>query len=239
VTASEGLSRTDWIDDPRATLVPVPVAGAQRPGLDIVAAQYRGARLLDLVGASMGMVVCAVPAVVLWAVVRVSSPGPAIFRHQRVGRSGKEFTLYKFRTMMAGTHEAILADADEFDAYAKRSFKLAPEDPRITATGRWLRKLSLDEIPQLWNVLRGDMSLVGIRPVERAEFDTRSAVDQDCYIVLRPGLTGLWQIDGRSSLVPHERSELDRWYAANRSLALDLRILWRTPLAVLHVSRAH
>jgi lipopolysaccharide/colanic/teichoic acid biosynthesis glycosyltransferase len=83
------------------------------------------------------------------------------------------------------------------------------------------------------------MALVGIRPVERAELSTRTPAEQQRYIALRPGLTGLWQIDGRSSLVPHERSELDRWYAEHRSFGLDVRILARTPLAVLHISRAH
>jgi lipopolysaccharide/colanic/teichoic acid biosynthesis glycosyltransferase len=205
----------------------------------VAVATYRGDRLLDIVGATVGVVALAVPMAVLWCVVRATSRGPAIFRQQRVGAGGREFTLYKLRTMRVGTHEEILADAAEFDAYARRSFKLAPDDPRITAPGRWLRKLSLDEIPQLWNVLRGDMALVGIRPVERAELSTRTPAEQQRYIALRPGLTGLWQIDGRSSLVPHERSELDRWYAEHRSFGLDVRILARTPLAVLHISRAH
>jgi lipopolysaccharide/colanic/teichoic acid biosynthesis glycosyltransferase len=239
VTASDDVLRTEWSDDPRTALTPVLGPSPSVTHLGVAVGQYRGARFLDIVGASVAIALCAIPTIVLWAIVRVTSPGPAVFRQQRIGRGGREFTLYKLRTMRCGTHEAILADAEEFDAYAQRSYKLEPDDPRITGPGRWLRRLSLDEIPQLWNVLRGDMALVGIRPAVPAEFDARSLADRQQYVAMRPGLTGLWQVDGRSSLVPHERTELDRWYAANRSLALDLRILCRTPLAVLHISRAH
>lgn len=183
-------------------------------------------RSLDLVLAAALAIPAAATLCLLMAVSLAVQGRPVFYVAERMRDRDRTFRLFKLRTMeTCPTGEQRVLGGDQ--------------RARVTPLGRWLRRTRLDEIPQLWNVLRGDMSLVGIRPVERAEFDTRSAVDQDCYIVLRPGLTGLWQIDGRSSLVPHERSELDRWYAANRSLALDLRILWRTPLAVLHVSRAH
>ena len=205
----------------------------------VVARHYRGERFLDAAGALVGVVVLALPALAVAIAIKTTSRGPVLFRQQRVGRDGRSFSMLKFRTMRVGTHEEIRAHDSTLRAYVEGGFKLPPGDPRITSVGRWLRKLSVDEIPQLLNVLRGDMSLVGIRPVERIEFDSRAAADRDCYVQLRPGLTGLWQIDGRSSLSLGERSDLDRWYAANRSASLDLRILWRTPFAVLRINHTH
>lgn len=167
---------------------------------------------------------------VLALVIRRDSPGPAIFRQTRVGCDGKPFTMYKFRTMVAcaeDVRESLERD-NEVDAVL---FKLR-SDPRVTAVGAWLRRYSVDELPQLWNVVRGDMALVGPRPalpaeVENYDFDPRRR------LAVRPGLTGLWQVSGRSDLSWAESVRLDVRYVDNWSLALDLDILRRTVGAVL------
>lgn len=194
-------------------------------------------RALDLVGASVGLLVLSPLAIISAVMVLATSRGPLFFVQERVARDGSTFRMIKFRTMRVGTHEEVVADRAAHDVYIENDFKLPADDPRITRAGRVLRKTSLDEIPQLLNVLRGDMSLVGIRPVERAQLELRPAIDQAYYRAMRPGLTGLWQIDGRSSLVPTERLALDRRYVDNWSLWADIKILVRTPIAVLRPSR--
>jgi lipopolysaccharide/colanic/teichoic acid biosynthesis glycosyltransferase len=156
-----------------------------------------------------------------------------------VGEGGVNFEMIKFRTMREGTDDEVVAERQRHEELTDADFKLPPDDPRITPVGRVLRKLSIDEIPQFVNVLRGEMSLVGIRPLVRAELEIRPAADQRSYAAMRPGLTGLWQIDGRSSRVQHERLELDRAYVDNWSNRLDVTILARTVVAVFRVSRTH
>jgi len=197
----------------------------------------RTKRSIDVVGAWIGLVVFALPSAVIALLVKTTSPGPVLFRQKRVGQHGLEFELIKFRTMLVGTHDEVLRQREQQLEYAENDFKLPADDARITAVGRVLRKLSVDEIPQFVNVLRGEMSLVGIRPVERAQLETRSLADQLDYTSMRPGLTGSWQIEGRSSMHPRERLALDRAYVESWSNWLDLRILLRTPLAVLHIAR--
>jgi len=147
-------------------------------------------------------------------VIRIDSSGPAFFRQERCGRRGRPFGMYKFRTMRA--------DADPFGASPQGS-----GDPRLTRVGRWLRETSLDELPQLWNVLKGDMSLVGPRPLyvsQAREFTPRQAR----RLEVRPGLTGLAQVQGRGEVPHEEKLELDVQYVERASLGLDLRIVWRT-----------
>ena len=211
-----------------------PSCEVQSPAMSL-----RMKRVVDIVGAIVGVFVCVVPAVLIALVVKVTSRGPVFFRQTRVGLGGVDFEMIKFRTMRQGTHQEVLADRAAHETYVENDFKLPPDDPRITSVGRVLRKLSIDEIPQFINVLRGDMSLVGIRPVERAQLELRTETDQTIYKSMPPGLTGSWQIDGRSSIVPHERLELDRDYVANWSLTGDIKILLRTPFAVMHISRTH
>jgi len=194
-------------------------------------------RMLDVVGALIGSVVLAVPALLIALAVKLTSSGPVIYRQRRVGRDGDEFEMLKFRSMRVGTHEGIMSDPCQRARFEVAEFKLPANDPRITSAGRVIRRLSLDEIPQLVNVLRSEMSLVGIRAVERSQLELRSEADQAMYRSLRPGITGLWQIEGRSSSHPRERAELDRHYVATRSLWGDLRILMRTTVAVFRVSR--
>ena len=162
--------------------------------------------------------------------IRLSDGAPALFRQTRVGRDGRPFTLYKFRTMVPDADGLRASLATQNNGHGLL-FKMR-EDPRITKTGRWLRRYSLDELPQLFNVLAGQMSLVGPRPALPEE-----AVRYSYYVrrrlAVKPGLTGLWQIKGRSDLAWDEAVRLDLRYVENWSLVLDLQILWKTGSAVL------
>ena len=179
---------------------------------------------MTLLGATFPILVLAVLA------VRLTSRGPAIFVHDRIGYRCRRFSMYKLRTMVQGAEreEARLAAANGGRIF----FKLA-NDPRITRVGRLLRRFSLDELPQLLNVLRGDMSLVGPRPLLVSDLRNFPLYRQQRRFAMKPGLTGLWQVSGRSLLSDDERIRLDDEYVRRWSLSLDLAILRRTPGAVL------
>ena len=184
-------------------------------------------RLLAVLVAALAMPFLAMVALA----VRLDSPGPVLFRQIRVGARGEEFEMLKFRTMCVDA-EARLADlAGSYDAGNAVLFKMR-RDPRVTRVGRVLRRYSLDELPQLFNVLRGEMSLVGPRPPLPREVE---GYEPDAVRRLRvqPGLTGLWQVSGRSELSWEESLRLDLWYVDNWSLMLDLQIIVRTARAVL------
>jgi exopolysaccharide biosynthesis polyprenyl glycosylphosphotransferase len=187
--------------------------------------------------AALALVVGSAPLLlVVAALVRFSSRGPAIFRQQRVGRHGRLFRIYKFRTMYVDAEERLagLMHRNESDG---ELFKMR-DDPRVTPVGRWLRRLSVDELPQLFNVLKGDMSLVGPRPPlprEAAKYPS----DMRRRLVVKPGLTGLWQVSGRSDLSWEESIRLDLSYVENWSLAMDMAILARTATAVIRSSGAY
>jgi exopolysaccharide biosynthesis polyprenyl glycosylphosphotransferase len=168
--------------------------------------------------------------------VGVSSPGPVLYRQERVGINGRSFTMLKFRSMVQDADRQVDALRDD-NISDGLLFKLR-SDPRVTPVGRWLRRLSLDELPQLFNILGGSMSLVGPRPPlpsEVARYD--SSVSR--RLLVKPGLTGLWQVSGRSDLPWEEAVRLDLRYVENWSLALDLLILWKTARAVLSRSGAY
>lgn len=168
------------------------------------------------------------------ALIRMSGPGPVVFKHARVGRWGRIFPCLKFRTMHADAPERLrtLLASDSALARQWADRQKLDWDPRVTHIGRILRQTSLDELPQLINVLCGDMSLVGPRPVTPAELQ-RYGSAAALYLQVRPGLTGLWQVSGRNLMSYDSRVELDRDYVANWRLSADLRILARTPKAVL------
>ncbi len=181
--------------------------------------------------AALSSLLAAIPVLALLILlVRLDSPGPAIFRQIRVGRDERLFTMYKLRTMTDGAHGDV-AELSDLDEGAGVLFKVRA-DPRVTRVGRWLRRFSLDELPQLWNVVRGDMALVGPRPPLPEEV---AQYDHDVYhrLVVRPGLTGLWQVSGRSDLSWTEAVHLDLHYVDSWTLGLDLRILLQTFGAVL------
>lgn len=157
------------------------------------------------------------------------SPGPVIYKHRRVGKDGKEFDCYKFRSMCVDSAERLqkLLESDpEARKEWETSFKLK-NDPRITRSGAFLRKTSLDELPQLLNVLKGEMSLVGPRPIVQKEVPRYGEYIKEYYMV-QPGITGMWQVSGRSDIDYPERVQMDSWYVHNWSVWLDILMLWRT-----------
>ena len=205
---------------------------AQRPrdarhGMGQAAAK----RALDLFGSLAGIIVLSPLLVLLWCLVRWTSPGPALYQQERLGRDRRPFTLLKFRTMYVNNDDQIhrkyvtsLLSEDEAPTGGQRGLYKLENDPRITAIGAWLRRFSLDELPQLFNVLGGKMSLVGPRPVLDWEAEMFRASDQRRFEV-KPGITGLWQVSGRSRLSYKEQLDLDVEYVCRRSFALDLAIL--------------
>lgn len=210
-----------------------PVAGL--PMIHVEAPEFRGTRKVvkDLFDrtVALAMLLVAAPLCLLVAVaIKVDSRGPVLFRQTRIGRGGREFRLLKFRTMVTGAHAMrhVLVDRNETDGLL---FKIR-NDPRVTRVGRWLRKWSLDEVPQLVNVVLGQMSLIGPRPPlpeEVAHYDG----DIARRLLVKPGITGLWQVSGRSDLSFEDGIRLDLFYVENWSLTADLLILWKTLGAVL------
>ena len=196
-------------------------------------------RLLDICVATAAALVAFFPGLVIAAIVRSTSTGPVFFVQERVGQHGEVFRLVKFRTMRDGTHLEVRANAEMLAEYQANDFKLPPDDPRITAIGRWLRRTSLDEVPQLINVLKGEMSIVGVRPLLTEELALRTTYDQALYRALRPGMTGLWQVEGRSTVQKEDRLHLDRRYLETWSLWRDAEIILRTPGALFRMSHAH
>lgn len=197
-------------------------------------------RALDIIGAGVGLVLLA-PFFLIVALLVRADGGPAFFAHQRVGRGGKLFGCLKFRSMVIDSQarlEALLASDPAARAEWEATRKLK-NDPRITRIGRFLRSTSLDELPQLINVLRGEMSLVGPRPVQEAEIDRYYGASAAHYMAVRPGITGLWQVSGRSETSYESRVALDVSYVSRPSLLADLSILLRTPGAVLSRRGAH
>jgi exopolysaccharide biosynthesis polyprenyl glycosylphosphotransferase len=209
-----------------------PVEGL--PLIHVEIPQFSGAkhilkRALDIVLSGFGLLVISPLLLVLALLVRLDSPGGAIFQQKRVGREGGSFTMYKFRSMRSSA-ESEAAHTEPHDG-AGLLFKLK-QDPRVTRVGRVIRKYSLDELPQLWNVLRGDMSLVGPRPPLPREV---AAYEDHVHrrLFIKPGLTGMWQISGRSDLSWDESVRLDLYYVENWSMTGDLIILWRTVKVLL------
>ena len=197
-------------------------------------------RALDFIGAGVGLVLLA-PFFLIVALMVRADGGPAFFAHQRVGRGGKLFGCLKFRSMVIDSQarlEALLANDPAARAEWEATRKLK-NDPRITRIGRFLRSTSLDELPQLINVLRGEMSLVGPRPVQEAEIDRYYGASAAHYMAVRPGITGLWQVSGRSETSYESRVALDVAYVSRPSLLADISILLRTPVAVLSRRGAH
>jgi exopolysaccharide production protein ExoY len=164
--------------------------------------------------------------IICFAATVLSSPGPALFRHRRVGFNGTNFDCLKFRTMVTDAPDRLrqLLESDPMAAAEWAASRKLRYDPRVTAIGAILRKSSLDELPQLFNVLRGDMSTVGPRPVTEEEL-VRYSSSVGAYLACRPGITGLWQVSGRSTVTYDKRVACDTFYALNWSMALDAKIL--------------
>ena len=198
------------------------------------AANGRAKRAFDVIVSSLALLFLAPAFLTVALLIKLTDPGPIFFRHMRVGRQGMRFGCLKFRTMAVDAEARlarILREDPEAAAEWASSQKLR-NDPRITAIGAFLRKTSLDELPQLWNVLIGDMSLVGPRPITRSELN-RYGRDRRYYLLVRPGITGLWQVSGRSSVGYDKRVRYDREYLEEWSRLGDLWIMLMTVPAVL------
>jgi Undecaprenyl-phosphate galactose phosphotransferase WbaP len=197
-------------------------------------------RCMDLVAATLGSIVLLPLLFYLAVAVKMSSRGPIVYYHERLGRNNRLFKAWKFRTMFQNSDlvlENYLEDHPELQEEWKRDHKLK-FDPRVTRIGRFLRKTSLDELPQLWNVIRGDMSLVGPRPIVTAEIDKYGHY-YGLYTMVKPGITGLWQVSGRNNTTYDERVQYDAYYVRNWSPWLDMYLLLRTIRIVLFAKGAY
>ena len=223
---------------PRVAIRPVcgvPLMHLHRP-------EHTGVRqvaktVVDRASAALGLLLLAPLLLAIGAAVRLDTRGPALFRQQRVGKHGEHFTMYKFRSMVTDAEEKVIDLREGADAGNGVLFKMRV-DPRVTRVGRFLRAYSLDELPQLINVALGQMSLVGPRPPLQSEVD-RYGYDVYRRLLVKPGLTGLWQVNGRSDLSWDESVRLDLRYVENWSFAFDFMILWKTARAVLARSGAY
>jgi Undecaprenyl-phosphate galactose phosphotransferase WbaP len=198
-------------------------------------------RALDILGASILAVVFSplILAIVIVALIR-REPGSIIYRHRRIGQDGRAFECLKFRTMVPNADQ-VLRELLERNPAIKAEWMLDHKlrcDPRVTRLGRFLRRTSLDELPQLWNVLRGEMTLVGPRPVVREEL-LRYGRNVRAYLSAKPGITGLWQVNGRNDTDYRRRVVMDTYYVRNQNLLLDLYILFKTTRVVLGGSGAY
>jgi len=190
-------------------------------------------RVMDVTLSLIGLILIGLPMLVLALFIK-KDRGPAIYGHTRVGHKGREFKCLKFRSMHVNSQEMleeVLKNDPEARAEWKKYFKLK-NDPRITSIGHFIRKTSIDELPQLFNVLRGEMSLVGPRPVIKKEIDEYYGDEAALYYAVMPGITGLWQVSGRNNTTYEKRIDLDSRYARSWSLLLDFKILFITPLVV-------
>lgn len=187
-------------------------------------------RVSDLVFTTIGLLLLSPVFLALWLIVKRDSPGPVVYRRRVMGVGGTQFDAFKFRTMHLNGDE-ILNKHSHLKAIWERDQKLK-DDPRITKSGTWLRKLSLDELPQLFNVLLGQMSLVGPRMITKGELSRYGEYAEE-LLTVKPGLTGLWQISGRSDITGPERAQLDIYQIRTRSFLRDLKVLLLTIPAVI------
>ena len=218
----------------------IPLAAADLPGQMIDWAPSQAARSwtkrsVDLLTSGVGLVLVAPILLIVAALVRLESKGPIVFRQQRMGLGGKVFTCLKFRTMVPDA-EARLKELEKSNESVGGVLFKIKDDPRITRLGRFLRKSSLDELPQLWNVLRGEMSLVGPRPLQLRDSEKLARLDYDGYmqrLSVLPGITGPWQVGGRSEADSTSMLKLDLDYVNRWSIASDISILRKTVGVVL------
>ena len=231
--ASNSLwDRTDSLNIPKLFFPPVAYY-AQSPGWHQA---YKYAKRGMDISVAVAMLVVALPLIAaIIVLIKATSPGPVFFRHRRLGKHGLEFDCLKFRTMVADAEARLKTDPDLQKRFAER-FKLH-DDPRITVVGRILRRTSLDELPQLLQVLDGTMTLIGPRPIVRDEM-SRYSIYADKLLSVKPGLSGLWQTSGRSRTSYRERVHLDMHYIDHRCLLLDLQLLVMTVAAVIRKSGA-
>ncbi|HEX5472377.1 MAG TPA: exopolysaccharide biosynthesis polyprenyl glycosylphosphotransferase, partial [Lacipirellulaceae bacterium] len=197
-------------------------------------------RLMDTIASIIGCILLMPLLFYLAVAVKMSSRGPILYGHERIGRYGRRFRAWKFRTMFQNSHlvlEQYLEQNPELKDEWERDQKLRC-DPRVTRIGRFLRKTSLDELPQLWNVIRGEMSLVGPRPIVTSEIEKYGPYF-GLFTMVKPGITGLWQVSGRNNTTYDERVQLDAYYVRNWSPWLDMYLLLKTVRIVLFARGAY
>ncbi len=194
-------------------------------------------RWLDIVISAAALILLSPVLLISALIVKFTDGGAIFYPHPRVGEGGNEFTCYKFRSMVVNA-DKMKADLAFFNSHDdQRTFKI-PDDPRVTPFGRWMRRMSVDELPQLWNVLKGDMSIVGPRPPVVSEVEQYTWDDMQ-RLAVKPGLTCIWQVSGRSRLPFPEQLKMDLEYIENRSLALDLKLMLLTIPAVVSADGAY
>lgn len=192
-------------------------------------------RIIDVILALIALVLLSPVFLIVWLTYKVSSSnrGPVIYRQQRVGKNNRDFYILKFRSMIVGADEKLKADPKLYQQYLDNNYKLPPDlDPRITQFGKWLRRSSVDELPQFVNILRGDMSLIGPRPVVRDELsEYGDRVNK--LLSVTPGAMGLWQASGRSNIGYPERCEMELYYVDHASFWFDVKIFFRN---IFHIA---
>lgn len=187
-------------------------------------------RIFDITFSLVALVVGAPVFLLCMGAVRLTSRGQVFFACKRVGKDGRIFRCWKFRTMVEGAERMLplLLASDHSLLHEWRTFYKLKEDPRVTAVGKWLRKTSLDELPQFWNVLLGDMSIVGPRPLSQEEVTSQLKGSAKKILTLRPGITGLWATSGRSEIPYDQRLAIEQTYVESHNFFLDLRIIAKT-----------
>lgn len=188
-------------------------------------------RFIDIIIGTIGLIGCIPIFIIIGIAIKIDSKGPVFFKHKRIGKHGKKLEIYKFRTMIENAEEAMKNFTEEQKKEFAENFKLE-NDPRVTRVGKILRKTSLDELPQIINILKGEMSIIGPRPVVRSELEKYGS-NQDKFLSVAPGLTGYWAANGRSDVSYEERMALELYYVNNRSLILDMKIFFKTIGSVL------
>lgn len=187
-------------------------------------------RLFDIVLSFVAIILLSPILLILFIIVKATSIGPAIYKHKRVGKDGKTIYIYKFRSMVVDADKMIHNFTPEQKAEFEKNFKLE-NDPRVTKIGKFLRKTSLDELPQLFNILKGDMAFIGPRPVTQAETELYGSY-RELLLSIRPGLTGFWASNGRSDTSYKRRRAMELYYVKNRSFGFDIKIFFKTVISV-------
>lgn len=185
-------------------------------------------RIFDIVSGIVGTCVLFLPAAILIFIIYKLKgySGSIFFKQERLGLNGKKFKIIKFRSMIENAEEVLRSNKVLYRKYVENSYKLAPEeDPRLTTIGAFIRKTSIDELPQFINILKGDMSFIGPRPIIEEEIQEYKGSDKDKFLSVKPGATGYWQVSGRSNVSYPERCDIELYYVDNMSLLLDLKIL--------------
>ena len=188
-------------------------------------------RVIDVILASIALILLSPLFAIIAIAIKIDSKGPVFFEHKRIGKNGKIIKLYKFRSMVINAEELIKSFTPEQMKEDKANYKLT-NDPRITKVGKFLRKTSLDELPQLINIINGDLSIIGPRPVVADELE-KYGVNKDKFLSVTPGLTGYWAANGRSNTTYEQRMEMELYYIDNLSLKMDIKVFFKTILSVV------